>query len=164
MKFDLNIWFVLISGVLGSALGRYTLFLYIPYLSDRYIKLEKNEDLHFIGEKLAHKGWKIQIFVFLYTLMPLPTTSLFSAAGIAKIKAIYIVPTFLVGKFLSDMVMVFSGDYVANNTASFLKGFLTWKSLSGIFLGVFILSMLLFIDWRKLLIEKKLSLSFRILK
>jgi membrane protein YqaA with SNARE-associated domain len=164
MKFDLNIWFVLISGVLGSALGRYTLFLYIPYLSDRYIKLEKNEDLHFIGEKLAHKGWKIQLFVLLYTLTPLPTTTLFSAAGIAKIKAIYIVPTFLVGKFLSDMVMVFSGDYVANNTASFLKGFLTWKSLSGIFLGVFILSMLLFIDWRKLLIEKKISFNFRILK
>jgi hypothetical protein len=60
--------------------------------------------------------------------------------------------------------MVFTGDYVANNTASFLKGFLTWKSLSGIALGVFILCMLLFIDWRKLLIEKKFSLNFRILK
>ena len=29
MRFELNIWFVLISGVLGSALGRYVLFLYI---------------------------------------------------------------------------------------------------------------------------------------
>jgi membrane protein DedA with SNARE-associated domain len=164
MKFDLNIWFVLFFGVLGSALGRYTLFLYIPYLSVRYIKMEKNEDLQFIGKKLENNGWKVQVFVFLYTLMPLPTTTLFSAAGIAKIKAIYIVPTFLIGKFLSDLVMVFTGDYVANNTASFLKGFLTWKSLSGIALGVFILCMLLFIDWRKLLIEKKFSLNFRILK
>jgi membrane protein YqaA with SNARE-associated domain len=164
MKFNLNIWFVLVSGVLGSALGRYTLFLYIPYLSDRYIKVDKNQDLHFIGTKLAEKGWKIQAFVLLYTLMPLPTTTLFSAAGIAKIKAIYIVPTFLVGKFLSDLVMVFTGDYVANNTASFLKGFLNWKSLSGIVLGIFILCMLLFIDWRKLLIEKKFSLNFKILK
>jgi hypothetical protein len=59
---------------------------------------------------------------------------------------------------------VFTGDYVANNTASFLKGFLTWKSLSGIVLGLFILCMLLFIDWRKLLIEKKFTLNFRILK
>jgi membrane protein YqaA with SNARE-associated domain len=164
MKFDLNIWFVLVSGVLGSALGRYTLFLYIPYLSDRYIIVEKNEDLHFIGTKLAEKGWKIQAFVLLYTLMPLPTTTLFTAAGIAKINAIYIVPTFLIGKFLSDMLMVFTGDYVANNTASFLKAFLTWKSLSGIALGLFILGILLFIDWRKLLIEKKFSLNFRILK
>jgi membrane protein YqaA with SNARE-associated domain len=164
MKFNLNIWFVLIAGVLGSALGRYTLFLYIPYLSDRYIKVDKNEDLHFIGTKLAEKGWKIQVFVLLYTLMPLPTTTLFSAAGIAKIKAIYIVPTFLVGKFLSDLLMVITGDYVANNTASFLKGFLTWKSLSGIVLGIFILGMILFIDWRKLLIEKKFSLNFKILK
>ena len=164
MKFELNIWLVLIFGVFGSALGRYVLFLYIPYLSERYIKVEKNEDLHFIGNKLAEKGWKIQAFVFLYTLMPLPTTTLFSAAGIAKIKAIYIVPTFLVGKFLSDLLMVFTGDYVDNNTASFLKGFLTWKSLSGIALGIFILCMLLFIDWRKLLIEKKFTLNFHILK
>jgi membrane protein DedA with SNARE-associated domain len=164
MKFDLNIWFVLVFGVLGSALGRYTLFLYIPYISTRYIKIEKNEDLQFIGKKLENNGWKVQAFVFLYTLMPLPTTSLFSAAGIAKIKAIYIVPTFLIGKFLSDLVMVFTGDYVANNTASFLKGFLNWKSLSGIALGIFILCMLLFIDWRKLLIEKKFSLNFHILK
>ena len=164
MKFDLNIWYVLIFGVLGSVLGRYTLFLYIPYLSDRYLKMEKNADLQFIGKKLEEKGWKIQAFVLLYTLTPLPTTTLFSAAGIAKIKAINIVPTFLIGKFLSDFLMVFTGDYVANNTASFLKGFLTWKSLSGIALGILILSMLLFIDWRKLLIEKKVSLNFRILK
>jgi membrane protein YqaA with SNARE-associated domain len=164
MKFDLNIWYVLIFGVLGSVLGRYTLFLYIPYLSDRYLKMEKNADLQFIGKKLEEKGWKIQAFVLLYTLTPLPTTTLFSAAGIAKIKAINIVPTFLIGKFLSDLLMVFTGDYVANNTASFLKGFLTWNSLSGIALGILILSMLLFIDWRKLLIEKKVSLNFRILK
>jgi len=103
-------------------------------------------------------------FVLLYTLMPLPTTTLFTAAGIAKIRAIYIVPTFLVGKFISDMIMVFTGDYVANNTASFLQGFLTWKSLSGIVLGIIILCLLLFIDWRKLLIEKKFSLNFHILK
>ena len=164
MKFDLNIWLVLVSGVFGSALGRYTLFLYIPYLSDRYIKVEKNEDLHFIGKKLESKGWKIQAFVLLYTLMPLPTTTLFTAAGIAKIKAIYIVPTFLVGKFISDLIMVFTGDYVANNTANFLNGFLTWKSLSGIALGIILLCLLLFIDWRKLLIEKKVSLNFHILK
>lgn len=164
MKFDLNIWYVLIFGVLGSALGRYTLFLYIPYLSNRYIKVEKNEDLQFIGKKLEHKGWKIQAFVLLYTLMPLPTTTLFSAAGIAKIKAINIVPTFLIGKFTSDMIMVITGDYVANNTASFLNGLLTWKSISGIALGLLILCMLLFIDWRKLLIEKKFTLNFHVLK
>ncbi|MBY0482112.1 MAG: hypothetical protein K2Q21_12200 [Chitinophagaceae bacterium] len=164
MKFDLNIWMVLVTGVLGSTLGRYTLFSYIPYLSNRYIKVEKNDDLHFIGNKLAEKGLKIQFFILLYTLMPLPTTALFTAAGIAKIKPIYFIPTFLVGKFTSDMIMVFSGDYIANNTASLATGMFTWKSVSGILLGLFLLCMLLFIDWRKLLIEKKFTLNFHILK
>jgi hypothetical protein len=60
--------------------------------------------------------------------------------------------------------MVFTGDYVANNTASFLHGFLTWKSLSGITLGILVLCILLFIDWLKLLIDKKFKLNFHILK
>ncbi len=164
MRFDLNVWMVLVTGVIGSTLGRYALFSYIPLLSDRYIKVQKNEDLQFMGQQLAEKGWKIQFFILLYTLMPLPTTALFTAAGIAKIKPIYFIPTFLVGKFTSDMIMVFSGDYVANNAAGIATGLFTWKTISGILLGIFILCMLLFIDWRKLLIDKKFTLNFHILK
>jgi len=164
MQYDLNIWIVLITGVLGSALGRYILSKYVPFLSDRYINLEKNEDLHYLGKMLSGNSWRIQLFVLIYTLMPLPSTALFTAAGVARVRAIHVIPTFLVGKFISDMVMVFTGDYVANNTASLVHGLLTWKSISGIAVGLIMLCLLLFIDWRKLLIEKKISLNFHIFK
>jgi len=84
VKFGLSIWLVLIIGVTGSAIGRYLYSSYIHRLSDYYIKPQKNEDLHFIGSKLANNGWKVQLFVLLYTLMPLPSTPLFTAAGIAR--------------------------------------------------------------------------------
>ena len=83
MRYHLNIWVVLVVGVIGSALGRYVLSKYIPYLSLKVIRKEKNEDIQFVGQKLLDKGWRVQLFVLLYTLVPLPSTPLFTASGMA---------------------------------------------------------------------------------
>jgi membrane protein YqaA with SNARE-associated domain len=164
MRFDLNVWLVLIIGVIGSTCGRYMLSRYIPWLSSKLIKVQKNEDLQFIGQKLAGDSWRVQLFVLLYTLMPLPSTPLFTAAGMAKIRPMHIIPAFFIGKFTSDMIMVLTGDYVANNAQSIAQGFLTWKSISGTILGIIIICVFLFIDWRKLLQQKEFRLNFNIWK
>ena len=154
----------LIIGVPGSALGRYLYSSYIHRLSDRFITPRKNEELLFIGKKLENRGWRVQLFIFLYTLMPLPSTPLFTAAGIARIKTLYIIPAFLVGKFISDAVMVVTGDYVAKNITSIIHGLLSWKSLLGTIIGTLVICLFLFTNWRKLLEEKKFSVSFNIWK
>jgi membrane protein YqaA with SNARE-associated domain len=164
MKYGLNIWAVIITGVIGSTLGRYVLSKYIPFLSSKVITDEKNEDLAYIGKRLDEEGWKIQAFVLLYTLMPLPSTPLFTASGMARIRATHILPAFFVGKFTSDMVMVVSGDYVARNTIDMANGLLSWQSLVGTGLGILIISVFLFIDWRVLLQHKKFRLNFKIWK
>lgn len=161
VKFGLNIWFVLIVGVMGSAIGRYLYSCYIHRFSSYLIKPKKNEDLHFIGSKLANNGWKVQLFVLLYTLMPLPSTPLFTAAGVAGMRTLTLIPSFFVGKFLSDAIMVLTADYVAHNVGA---GLLSWKALLGTLLGVVIICLFLFTNWRRLLIEKKFSMSFHIWK
>ena len=164
IKFGLNIWLVLVVGVIGSAIGRYLYAAYIPLFSDHFIKPQKNEDLHFIGSRLAENGWKVQLFVLLYTLMPLPSTPLFTAAGVARIKTIYLIPSFLVGKFISDSIMVLAGNYAAHNMVSITHGLFSWKSLAGTILGLLIICLFLFIDWRKLLQEKKFRIHLNIWK
>lgn len=164
IRYGLNIWLVLTFGVLGSTLGRYILSLYIPVLSSKIIKKQKNEDIQFIGQRLDNNGWRVQLFVLLYTLLPLPSTPLFTAAGMARIKAIHVIPAFLVGKFTSDMIMVLTGDYLATNATAIAAGFLTWKTISGTLLGIIIISVFLFIDWRVLLQEKKFRINFNIWK
>lgn len=164
VKFGLNIWVVLIVGVIGSAIGRYLYSCYIHRFSNYLIKPEKNDDLYFIGSRLANNGWKVQLFVFAYTLMPLPSTPLFTAAGVAGMRTLTLIPSFFVGKFLSDAMMVLTGDYVAHNLAGFTQGLLSWKALLGTVTGIVIICLFLFINWRKLLLEKKLSLSFKIWK
>ena len=164
VRFGLDIWLVLIFGVTGSAIGRYLYSRYIHHLSDYLIKPQKNEDLHFIGGRLANNGWKVQLFVLLYTLMPLPSTPLFTAAGVARMNTLTLIPSFFVGKFLSDAIMVFTGDFVAHNVVSITQGFLSWKALLGTVLGLIIICLFLFTNWRKLLQEKKFSVSFNIWK
>jgi membrane protein YqaA with SNARE-associated domain len=164
LRFGLNIWWVLFIGVTGSAIGRYLYSSYVPFFSKRFIKPAKNEDLQFIGSRLADNGWKVQLFVLLYTLMPLPSTPLFTAAGVARIRTLHIIPAFFIGKFISDAIMVISGNYVANNISSIGESFLSWKTLSGIMIAILLICMFLFINWRKLLQEKKIRLSFNIWK
>jgi membrane protein YqaA with SNARE-associated domain len=164
IRYGINVWVLLIFGVTGSALGRYVYSVYIKRLSDRFIKKEKNEDLHLIGSKLGGSGWKVQLFVFIYTLIPVPTTPLFTATGVAGIRPLNIIPAFFVGKFISDAIMVLTGDYVASNLTTIAKGFLSWQSILGTVLGLVIISLFFFIDWHKFLLEKKIRLSFHIWK
>jgi membrane protein DedA with SNARE-associated domain len=163
-KYDLNLWGVLLAGVPGSALGRYVLSLYIPKLSDKVLKRQKNEDLQFLGNKLGQTRWKSWAFVFLYTLMPLPSTPLFTAAGVARIHPGAIVPPFFAGKFISDAIMVVLGITAASSLKDVLHGTFSTKGIVTAVVGLLLIAALLFVDWRVLLEDKKLRLHFKIWK
>lgn len=113
--YDLNTWMVVLVGVAGSILGRYVLTLYIPLLADKIFKPEKNKEVQFLGNKLKIKGWKGQLAILTYCLLPLPSTPIFIAGGMARIKPIQIIPAFFVGKFTSDAIAVHLGKFAYAN-------------------------------------------------
>lgn len=164
IHYGLNLWMILTAGVIGSTAGRYLLSTYMPWISERMIKAKKNEDLMFIGKRLSGNGWQVQLFVLLYTLMPLPSTPLFTVAGIARIKPMHILPAFFVGKFISDMLMVQAGSYVAANTRTIADSLLTGKNIAGTLLSIILIGTFLFIDWAVLIRERKFRLHFNIWK
>jgi len=164
IKFDLNIWWVILIGVAGSILGRYILTLYIPKISQRIFNPSKNEDVQFLGSKLRDKGWKSQVFIFIYSLLPLPTTPLFIASGMSNIRAIYIIPAFSAGKLISDTIAVFMGEYATQNTQELWTGIVSWKSITGLCVGLMLIFILVYVDWRSLIQERKFTLKFNIWK
>ncbi len=164
IMFGLNIWWVVVLGVAGSILGRHVLTLYIPLLADKIFKPQKNKEVQFLGEKMQEKGWKSQLLILTYSLLPLPTTPLFLAGGMARLKPIQIIPAFFVGKFISDAVAVHLGNFAANNVQELINTSLSWKSISSLILGILLIAALLFIDWFALLEKKKLVLNFKIWK
>ncbi len=164
IMYDLNIWIVILTGVIGSILGRYVLTLYIPKIAGKLFNPAKNDDVQYLGSVMKNKGWKSQLVIIAYSLLPLPTTPLFIAAGMAKIKPIYIIPAFFVGKFSSDSILVYFGKYGAKNAGNLLRGAVNWQSLLSLSSGVVLVAILLFIDWRSLIQKKELKLNFRIWK
>jgi membrane protein YqaA with SNARE-associated domain len=162
--FGLNTWLVIIIGVAGSIIGRFVLTLYIPLLADKIFKPEKNKEVQFLGKKMSEKGWKSQLIIVAYSLLPLPTTPLFLAGGMARIKPIQIIPAFFVGKFISDSVAVHLGKFASKNFDGIINASLSWKSITGLVVGLILICALLFIDWFSLLEKKKFKLNFKIWK
>src|ERR1035437_5488481 len=129
VKFHLNSWFVLIVGVTGSAIGRYIFSLYVHHIADKLIKRRKKDELKFMGKKLTQKLWQSWLFVFIYTLMPLSSSALFTAAAISTVKPLRTIPPFFCGKFLSDALMIVSGTYAAGSLKDVVCGTFSMKGI-----------------------------------
>jgi membrane protein YqaA with SNARE-associated domain len=164
IRFQLEVWPVIIIGVAGSVLGRYILTLYIPKIAHHIFKPDKNEDVQYLGKKLKEKGWKSQLAILSYSLLPLPTTPLFIAGGMANLKPIYIIPAFIVGKFSSDALAVFMGKFAAEHANEVWNGVVSWQSITGLIFGLLLVAAFLFIDWRSLLRDKRLRFNLKIWK
>lgn len=113
---------------------------------------------------MKEKGWQSQLIIIVYSLLPLPTTPLFLAGGMAKIKPLYIIPAFFVGKFTSDAITVHIGKYASDHAGSMVEGALSWKSIASLAIGFVLISALLFVDWRSLIQKGKFQLKFKIWK
>lgn len=162
--FHLDVWSVIVVGLVGSVLGRYILILYVPRIASKYLKLSKNRDIQFIGDKMNENKWKGQMVILAYSLLPLPTTPLFLTAGISKINAKFIIPWFVIGKFISDSIALHAGKYAAENTESIIENVLSWQSIASLALSALLLFCLFFIDWRTLIQKNKFVLNFKIWK
>ena len=157
VRYELNPWIVVVVGTIGSTIGRYILSLYIPHVADRILSRRMSENVHFVGERLGKRFWPSFVFVLLYSLTPLSTTALFTAAGTARVKPLHILPAFFIGKFVSDAVMVFSGKLASHTIAETIHGQLSWKTAAVALAGAALMGGVFFIDWKKLLQHKRLQ-------
>ena len=164
VKFHLNPWVVLVAGVSGSTLGKYIFSLYVPKITNQLIKRHKREELEFMGKKLGQKLWQSWLFVFIYSLTPLSTAALFTAAAIAKVKAGRMLPPFFAGKFVTDAVLIFTGRYAVRNLTGLVQGALSAKGISIIVATLVVTGGFLFVDWRALLEKKRFKFNFKIWK
>ena len=164
VKYRLNPWMALAVGVPASALGRYLFSLYIPKFSDRVLARRKKEDLNYVGKKLKGHLWATWVFVLGYTLSPMSTTALFTAAGMSKVPVWHLIPPFFVGKFISDAMMVKAGEFAAGSLKDMVHGVFSAKSLIIAGLTLVITAAFMFVDWHALLVKKKLAFNFSVFK
>ena len=164
-KFELNPYATAAIGTAGTVCGRLIYVTYIvPWVGKKTISNDKEKDLEYLGEKLGKKGTATLIFVFIYSVLPLSTTVLFTAAGLAKVKRRYVVPGFFLGNLIGDGAILVSGHYVIHHWQDFYKDSLNTKSLLIMGAGLFVVLMFLFIDWRQLLQHKNIKFKLKFWK
>jgi membrane protein YqaA with SNARE-associated domain len=164
VRYDLNTWAVVLIGVTGCTLGRYLLSLYVPYLTSRVLNRYGDNNLDYIGQRIGQSVWSTYVFIFLYSLTPLSTTALFTAAASAKLKAMHMLPPFFLGKLLSYSFLIYTGQYAAQSVWEMFQGQMSVKGILSLLFGLVIIVGLFFVDWRQLFEHKKLRFNFRIWK
>jgi membrane protein YqaA with SNARE-associated domain len=162
VKFRLNPWAVIVLGTTGSTIGRFILSCYIPKVSKKILSRREDENVRYVGQKIGRHFRSSFLFVLLYSLTPMSTTALFTAAGIARVNPLYILPAFFLGKFISDAAMVFAGKYEEHQFWDLMHGKISWETGGTALLGVVVIFGMLFIDWAMLLGHKKLRIHFKI--
>ncbi len=162
IEFKLNPWPVVALGAVGSTIGRWILSMYIPKVAGKILSRRENENVRYVGGRIGKRFWPSFIFVLIYSLTPLSTTALFTAAGIARIKMLHVLPAFFIGKFASDAVMVFSGKFAVEESKQILHGQFSWHSVVVALVSLVLILAIMFIDWKQLLENKKLRFHFKI--
>ena len=162
VKFKLNPWVTGFIGALGSTVGRWVLSRYMPKVAERAFNDGENDNIRFLGSRLGGNPWRAFLFTLGYCCTPLSSTALFTAAGAARVNVWPILPAFFIGKFASDVMMIYAGRGAIRGVGDILKGQASPKGLIMSALGILLIGAVLFIDWRELLQRKRLKFRFRI--
>lgn len=151
-------------GVTGATIGRYILSNYINWFSHQVFNKRQEENLRYLGQRIGRTPKTNILFTFLYSLTPLSTTALFVAAGVARIRIVYVITGFFFGRLISYTVLALSTKAIAVNIEELFSGVISWESLLSTLLGLTVILLFIFVDWQELLEHKKLKLNFKIWK
>jgi hypothetical protein len=80
----------------------------------------------------------------------------------ARVSPWNVLPGFAIGKFLGDAWVLLTAKVTADEAIDFMEGRVSWQTAVTAAAGLFLISGVLFIDWRQLLGGKKLRLNFKI--
>ena len=165
LKFNLNPWMVALIGTMGTVSGRLIYVSYIvPWLGKKSLGQQKSGDLKFLGKKLSQKGTATLFFVFIYSILPLSTTALFTAVGLARVRLLYVIPGFFLGNLVGDGILLITGDQAIVSIGDMYKGSFDPKNIIAMVAGLSVGLLFLFIDWRELLENKELKFKFKFWK
>ncbi len=129
----------------------------IPWLGRKTLGRDKEADLRYLGKRLTQKGWAAFLFIFLYSLLPLSTTALFTAAGLARVRKIFVLPPFFLGNLIGDGFLLVSGKATVRSVGDLFKGSWSVKDIGIMAVGLLVVLALLVVDWRTLLQKRTLK-------
>ncbi len=153
---------VIIIAVIGASIGRYFLYSYVRKFSEIIFNEWEESNLKYLGDRIGSTPKRNFIFTFIYSITPLSTTALFVAASIARVNRKILILGFMFGRLISYTFLAFSSQIVVSGISELKLNPFSWQALISTMIGLGLLLLFAFIDWKELLENKKLKLNFQV--
>ena len=146
IKFDLPLLPLTVGGAFFSGLGRILLARGTTYFNRRLLK--RDGELDEVKTYLNERRNKVGIATFLYCLLPLPTNSLFVAAGVVEVSLLRVMLGFWAGRAVADTFYVWTTDQAFESFGNVFEDYYSsWSAIALQVLGRIGALLLLVVPW-----------------
>ncbi len=138
----------------GTVLGRIIL-MKLSTLGRRVINSQRKSSVDKLKNYLDQKKIGYFLGTMIFAILPLPSNMLFVSYGIMKVKTIQVIAGFWIGRFIVYLMMIYLSKSILKNLVPDLNQIssMIWIDIAGILMT----SILLLLDWNKLISEHKLA-------
>lgn len=152
LKWGLPILPLTIGGALFSGLGRIVLARATTYFNRRFRKKDKSADE--IKTYLDQRRNYVGLATFLYCLLPLPTNSLFVAAGVVEVSLLRVMIGFWAGRVVADTFYVYTTSKAFESLGDvFSQYYSSWTAIALQIVGLFGALAFIIVPWPKWLLH-----------
>jgi hypothetical protein len=148
IKFDLPLIPLALTGAIVSGFGRYFLAKGSGLVTTTLFK-RKEQDLRKLGEYLESRNKLVAGFVFLYSLLPLPTNNLFLAAGMTRINLASVLAGFWAARLPADLFWIWTTNATFRNLEDVFGRSTNFLAIGLQFGAVLSVAALYFVPWGK---------------
>ena len=146
IQFDLPILPLTLGGALFSGFGRIVLAR-ASSLYTRYVR-KRDKELDEIKTYLDRRRNRVGLAMFLYCLLPLPTNSLFVAAGMIEVSMVQAMIGFWAGRAIADTFYVWSTSKAFGSFGGIFEDYYQdWQAIALQLLGLAGALVLLVVPW-----------------
>lgn len=165
IKYSPNLIILSIVAAISSSTGRFFLSKFSTKFTDKVLSVSAKENMKFLGNSMKGHSVRTFVFTFIWAISPLASNPLFIALGIAKTYMKYVIIGFFTGRLLSYFTLAYTSSLVFEGLHDMLtNNVFDWRKLIIEVFSIAIIFVYIFIDWKTLLIDKKLKLNFSVLK
>lgn len=124
-------------------------------LGRRVINSQRKSSVDKLKNYLDQKKIGYFLGTMIFAILPLPSNMLFVSYGIMKVKTIQVIAGFWIGRFIVYLMMIYLSKSILKNLVPDLNQIssMIWIDIAGILMT----SILLLLDWNKLISEHKLA-------
>lgn len=159
IKYDLNLFILILFILAGSTLGRYFLAKLSGKFALKFLHPERNDNLSYFKDKLHQSSFKVFIFSFVYCALPTPSNLLFLAVGATNARLKPLLLGFTLGRAINYFYAAILYKFVYDSLEQIInKGLTSWDNLLVQLLTFILFVLFLLIDWRELFENKRLKL------